>query len=871
MKKTILLALLCLLFLAAPVQAQVQTLADLPFGSVIQIIPTDTAMCGNAACSTDAASEVLPLRFVKMQARLANGTALGDVTGYSDVGSFGDTGTYTYWMFLDNYCWWRGAQCKYNNAVSSQYQAYNGVSGTVDSNYSNNISMVMGNTNAGATNANAAAMQNNNALNTLDNFYNSLPDLIGGQDKADVVPYFTWDMRGNSTANPTATGWFNASTRPWQTGTYDFITTNDNDFTFSGVTTDLVTNYPKMTSRLGLPSFTEWQGGTIRYQDYTGQSDTNGSGGSFCKARFGTDCTGGGAFNLFAGTGASASNPRPRYPWLRSPRSTSADVVWIVYGTSGSSLSSGAASNGAGISPVLWLSSTIPTTEGEGSYIDPYCLDPNGCSAVLPSFISITCNAANPGCTTAYVGEGQLIDFTPDEEMLGSADITSNGTGDTFTPSTEAIFTSADPVTLTYTPAAPGRRIITAAVTDSNNPDMIGNSYLSNTPDNMDDYIWVMATQSEVSGDFTHFSAGRTGAFTLTLNGPFVGTITLSDQLTDSSPAGGSFSVPSCTFALNSYDPVTNTSSCTFNYTTSNSYGAATAVKLLGLPDSGYAHTFSPVALNITVEPLLQITSVSPAQGLLFGGTNITITGQGFYPYYNGAPAYADLEQCFASGDPDCAVVFLDTAPCTNVVVVDDTTITCTTTAHSAGLVTVTVNNGWEEDTQSGLFEYVSPSLTITLSDDSVAVDVVPLLNNGAAQNDDPLLVSVFTDNPFGYQLLASTDDGYLRCESNSSVALAPTSGAVVSSPYLDLLDNKSWGMAITAPGTVRAGWLALSATPLAVVESNTDTGTNEDDSIAAQSSQVWFGAKADMTLPACRYTGTVLFTAMLKSEPIEP
>ena len=865
MKKHVLLALFAFFFAVVPARAA--TLADLPFGSVIQIIPTDTAMCNNAACTTTT-DTVLPLRFVKMQARLANGAALGDETGFSDFASFGDNNIYTYWMFLDNYCWWGNAQCKYNNALSAYYQAYNGVSGTVDSNYSNNISMVMGNTNTGTANANAASLLNNNALNTLDHFYDSLPALVGGQDKADVIPNFTWDMRGNSSANPTAVGWYNGSTRPWQLGTYDPTASNGNDFTFSGLSTDLTTNYPKMTSRLGLVSFTEWQGGTTVYSAYTGQTATNGSGGSFCKARFDTDCTGGGSYNLFNQTG-TASNPRPRYPWLRSPISTYANYVWAVNGASGYSLGNSSALSYIGLSPVLWLSSDISTTEGEGSYIDPYCLDPNGCSAVLPSFISITCNSANPNCTTAYVGEGQQIDFTPDEEMLGSADITSNGSGDTFTPDATAIFNSADPVTRTYTPAVPGRRIITATVTDSNNPDMINNSYLSNSIDNLGDYIWVMANQSTVTGDFNHFSAGKTGQFTLTLNGPFVGTLTLSDQLSDNSAAGGSFSVPSCTFALNSYDPVTNTSSCTFDYTTNGDYGAATTVKLLGLPASDYTHAFTPQPLSITVEPLMQIESVSPESGLLFGGTNITITGKGFYPWFNGDPDFAELEQCFAAGEADCASVILgDTAACTNVIVVDSTTITCTTTAHGADLVSVTVNNGLEEDTQTGLFEYVNPTLSMALSSDTVDVNVIPISGGGMGENAVPLTVTVETNNPYGANLYAHTANDKLVCTSNSSKTLASTSrtgDSIVEYPAMAPLDNNSWGAALAVPSILpsRVGWMQISTTESLLF--------NGDVDFSVHPLQAYIGAKVGMTQAACKYTGTVFFTAKLKGAPVAP
>ncbi|MEK7123384.1 MAG: IPT/TIG domain-containing protein, partial [Patescibacteria group bacterium] len=86
----------------------------------------------------------------------------------------------------------------------------------------------------------------------------------------------------------------------------------------------------------------------------------------------------------------------------------------------------------------------------------------------------------------------------------------------------------------------------------------------------------------------------------------------------------------------------------------------------LGTLVNGFSYTAGPV-----------ITSVSPDNGKLAGGTNVTITGGNFQ---NGA-----------------AITF-DGVPATNVVFVSGTTITATTPAHAAGAVNVTVTN---PDTQS--------------------------------------------------------------------------------------------------------------------------------------------------------------------------
>src|SRR4029077_2020883 len=86
-----------------------------------------------------------------------------------------------------------------------------------------------------------------------------------------------------------------------------------------------------------------------------------------------------------------------------------------------------------------------------------------------------------------------------------------------------------------------------------------------------------------------------------------------------------------------------------------------------GSLNSGFTYVLAP-----------SVSSVSPNNGPVAGGTGVTITGTNF-----------------VSG---ATVTFGGTAA-TNVVVTNGTTITATTPAHAAGAVTVTVTN---PDTQSG-------------------------------------------------------------------------------------------------------------------------------------------------------------------------
>jgi fibronectin type 3 domain-containing protein len=78
------------------------------------------------------------------------------------------------------------------------------------------------------------------------------------------------------------------------------------------------------------------------------------------------------------------------------------------------------------------------------------------------------------------------------------------------------------------------------------------------------------------------------------------------------------------------------------------------------------------------VGPAPVVTSVTPSSGTTAGGTSVTIAGSGFQP---------------------AATVTFGGAAATNVIVVNATTITATTPAHSAGAVSVVVTNF---DTTSG-------------------------------------------------------------------------------------------------------------------------------------------------------------------------
>jgi len=94
------------------------------------------------------------------------------------------------------------------------------------------------------------------------------------------------------------------------------------------------------------------------------------------------------------------------------------------------------------------------------------------------------------------------------------------------------------------------------------------------------------------------------------------------------------------------------------------------------------------------------VTDVNPGSGPGAGGTSVTITGTGFY----GVPGVS------------LTVTFGGNACTTNIVVVNDTTITCDTPSHADGFVDVSVTTDSGTGTLTNGFEYYG-SPTVLLVD----------------------------------------------------------------------------------------------------------------------------------------------------------
>lgn len=305
--------------------------------------------------------------------------------------------------------------------------------------------------------------------------------------------------------------------------------------------------------------------------------------------------------------------------------------------------------------------------------------------------IMIHCAASYPNCTTAHVGQLQDYALSPNGYMVGSANVTASDAGALGVAS----WSSASAFTTSYTPTTPGRQTLTAAVmSNSINPSMIGQSFVSTASDSLNDYIYVMANHMAITGP-SWLKSGATGQFTLTMNGPFVGTINLNDLLEGVS-VGGVFDTDNyCTFAITDYDPITNTTSCTFDYMPPVFDDMTTVILTPSVSSYGYTLNSTPLPVLIYGRPL--ITAISPDSGPTTGGTTITLTGDNI--------AYGGM---LAIDSITIGNIPINLA---GVTVLDDNNISLVTPPNAAGGVDIVVQVGSHIYHHPDIFTYI-PSLT---------------------------------------------------------------------------------------------------------------------------------------------------------------
>lgn len=471
---------------------------------------------------------------------------------------------------------------------------------------------------------------------------------------------------------------------------------------------------------------------------------------------------------------------------------------------------------------------------------------------ILADKLMFRCGTGYTDCSIGYVGELKDYAITPNGTMIGTATVIDNGGGGSLSNNGAVSWASSSSFVMSYNPGTTGKKFLTATVTDSSaNPNMVGRSYNSQTWDSLGDYIYVMANSASITG-YQNLSHSQTGDYTLTMNGPFVGTIYLDDLYDDNSDAGGVFSNGgSCTFSLANYDEATNTTTCSFTYTPT-SVENDTAVRLVANKAADYNHTVNNIPLIVNVYPALTIESISPDQGSVVGDTRLTITGKGFLPYQNG-----ELISCYNDPDAtDCIDVVLDInnepAICENSVVINSTIIICSTTSHSMGLVDVTVTNELEEDTLADSFNYVD--INLALSPDKIKIEISPItISTFGTAKSTP---RVATNSEYGYTLtieMATTEQRLHNSQSNTYINAA---SGTWNSPAK--LGTNTWGYALDgAPEFAGDKFTAVPpyGTNRQVIKTSNTAVTND-------ATPMVFGAELDLLQRPGVYSGTILYTA---------
>lgn len=189
-------------------------------------------------------------------------------------------------------------------------------------------------------------------------------------------------------------------------------------------------------------------------------------------------------------------------------------------------------------------------------------------------------------------------------------------------------------------------------------------------------------------------------------------------------------------------------------------------------PTSSTADELTALKLSYTVtsEPCevplpARITQVSPAEGGIVGGTNITITGSGFQ---NGTS------------------IKVGGTPCTNVVKVSSTEMTCTTPVNTTGSKDIELFD--DEDTRyvsakKGFYyvEVVPENITVTADDKSITLgDAFPAFTTNQDANVTGMTCAVY----------ASSDTGYATPLTSADVTVAGSpyvircSGATANAGY---------------------------------------------------------------------------------------
>jgi hypothetical protein len=198
---------------------------------------------------------------------------------------------------------------------------------------------------------------------------------------------------------------------------------------------------------------------------------------------------------------------------------------------------------------------------------------------------------------------------------------------------------------------------------------------------------------------------------------------------------------------------------------------------------------------------------------------------------------------------PVIPTVTLGGTACTNVVVVNNTTITCTTPARAAGLVDVAVTIDGQTATLANAYTYTESSLSIS-SSGFVSISATPT-NLVYSTND---VLTITTSNPSGYSLkLSMSSDGI----SNQPLRKDGTSSTYQIVPASSLaLGVNEWGYSLTG---LANSWRPVSTPSTPDLLKSTSIPTSP----AGDATSVYFGVRINSTLPIGSYSGIVVYTAV--------
>jgi len=233
-----------------------------------------------------------------------------------------------------------------------------------------------------------------------------------------------------------------------------------------------------------------------------------------------------------------------------------------------------------------------------------------------------------------------------------------------------------------------------------------------------------------------------------------------------------------------------------------------------------------PIAF-VTTGDAPTVTSVSPITGTAAGGTLLTIRGTNF-----GLSSFASV------GDDDC----------TDLVVVDDTMIQCSTSRHPAGPVDVVVyNSDWQNSTLPTSFEYQLipttvtasspsaitygssvPTITYSTSPSTVAADWSTLPTCGVYSAADTGFATPLTGiQPAGTYVTRCSGGVSVYNLESTVVAGSLTINKATSTTVLTCPSSMTYtGSALTPCSTSVTGANGLSLTPAPNYSDNTTVGT---------------------------------------------